>query len=397
MLYTEVFHVIKLLVRLLIKDSENITDKNVRVKYGVLGGALGIVCNLILFAVKITIGTMMNSIAIISESINNLSDSGASIVAIVGTKLSNMRPDKEHPYGHGRIEYISSLIVSFIIMLVGFELMKSSYNKLISPEAVSISPVMIGILALSVPVKLWMYSYNKYLGNKVNLSVLLAASKDSINDVISTVAVILTTLIGGYFNLPFLDGAVGIIVSLFVMYSGFGIARETIGMLLGSPPDKELVDAILETVSSGEGIVGVHDLIVHDYGPGRIMASVHAEVPDNTDIVRVHEVIDGIEKQVQNELNVELVIHMDPISVNDDRVSMMREIVGKMIGEVSDELSFHDFRMTDGDDNINLIFDVVVPVDMKPAERAEKISKIRDRIKSYDSRFSTVINIDTAY
>jgi len=389
--------VIKLLVKLFIKDSENVTDKNVRVKYGVLGGAVGIACNLLLFVVKFIIGMMMNSIAIISESMNNLSDSGASIVAVVGTKLSNMRPDKEHPYGHGRIEYISSLIVSFIIMLVGFELMKSSYSKLISPEEIEINLVMMGILALSIPVKLWMYSYNRYLGKKVNLSVLLAASRDSINDVISTTAVIVTTLIGGYFNIPILDGVVGIVVSFFVMYSGFGIARETVGVLLGGPPDKELVEGIEGLVLAGEGIVGVHDLVVHDYGPGRVMASVHAEVPDDSDIIRVHEVIDDIEKQAQKELDVELVIHMDPISVNNERVNMMREIVGRMISDVSEELSFHDFRMTDGDDNINLIFDVVVPVDMKPEERAEKIAKIKNRIKAYDSRFSTVINVDNAY
>lgn len=388
---------IKLLLKWFVKDYENVDDKDVRTRYGVLGGILGIICNLFLFAVKLFSGIFMNSIAIISDSVNNLSDTGSSIVTLVGSKLSGMRPDKEHPFGHGRIEYISSLIVSFVIMLVGFELMKSSYGKIINPEPVAFSLPIIILLSLSVLVKVWMYSYNKYLGKRINSSILIATSKDSINDVFSTSAVIITTIIGRFVNFPLLDGIVGIVVSIMVMYSGFGIAREVIDILLGKSPEKETVDELVGIIKSGEGIVGVHDLIVHDYGPGRVLASVHVEVPDDVDIVLAHETIDSIERLVYDKMQIELVIHLDPISVNDERVNHFRELTAEVIREINPEFSFHDFRMTDGDENINLIFDLAVPVEVNPQKRTEAVALIKEKLREHDSRCNTVICVDDLY
>lgn len=388
---------IKLLLKWFVKDYENVDDKDVRTRYGVLGGILGIICNLFLFAVKLFSGIFMNSIAIISDSVNNLSDTGSSIVTLVGSKLSGMRPDKEHPFGHGRIEYISSLIVSFVIMLVGFELMKSSYGKIINPEPVAFSLPIIILLSLSVLVKVWMYSYNKYLGKQINSSILIATSKDSINDVFSTSAVIVTTIIGRFVNFPLLDGIVGIVVSIMVMYSGFGIAKEVIDILLGKSPEKETVDELVGIIKSGEGIVGVHDLIVHDYGPGRVLASVHVEVPDDVDIVLAHETIDSIERLVYDKMQIELVIHLDPISVNDERVNHFRELTAEVIREINPEFSFHDFRMTDGDENINLIFDLAVPVEVNPQKRTEAVALIKEKLKEHDSRCNTVICVDDLY
>ena len=388
---------IKFLLKTFVKDYEKTEDKEVRVRYVVLGGILGIVCNLFLFAVKLFSGIFMNSIAIISDSVNNLSDTGSSVVTLVGSKLSGMRPDKDHPFGHGRIEYISSLIVSFVIMIVGFELMKSSYGKIINPEPVAFSLPIIILLSLSVLVKVWMFSYNKYLGKKVNSSILLATSKDSLNDVFSTSAVIITTIIGKFINFPYLDGIVGIIVSIMVMYAGFGIAKEVVDVLLGKSPEKETVEKLLSILLSGEGIVGVHDLIVHDYGPGRVLASVHVEVPDDVDIVQAHETIDILEKRVYEEMQIELVIHLDPISLNDERVNHFREITSKVIAEVNPEFSFHDFRMTDGDENINLIFDLAVPIEIPPHKREEAVSMIKEKLREHDSRCNTVICVDDLY
>jgi len=307
---------IKLLIKKTIKDYKNVTDSKVRERYSVLAGVLGILCNIFLFALKLFIGWSVNSIAIISDSFNNLSDTGSSAVTVIGAKMSNKSADREHPYGHGRIEYVSSLIVAFIIIIVGVEVLQGSANKIINPSPVSISPIMLVILILSVLVKVWMFLYNRYMGNVINSSVLKAASADSLNDVFATSAVIASSFVGQFFaNIPF-DGIIGVLVSLLIIKAGYGIASQTVNTLLGSAPDSELVDKLQAEILSAEGIIGVHDLLVHDYGPGRVMASVHAEVPDDIDIVKVHEVIDEVEKRVAGEMGIELVIHMDPISVN---------------------------------------------------------------------------------
>ncbi len=384
---------IKFLLKVFIK--ENITEGERRIKYSVFAGVLGIICNLLLFAIKIGVGTAMSSIAIISDAFNNLSDTGSSTVSIIGTKLSAKKPDKEHPFGHGRFEYISSLIVAFIIMLVGFELFKSSFTKIFSPEKLVLSPVLIGILCISIPVKLWMYSYNKYIGAVTNSSVILATAKDSINDVIATSAVIVSAVIGKLINFPYLDGIVGTVVSIIIFYSGLRIALDTIDVLLGAPPEKEMIDAIRSRVLSAEGVVGVHDLIVHDYGPGRILASVHAEVPDDCNVVEIHEVIDLLEQKINKELGVHMVVHMDPITVNSDYLTNIRSKVLSIVKSIDDRMSIHDFRMTDGANLINLIFDIEIPLDFDYTEETENI--IKSRLKEEDERFNAVIGIDYIY
>lgn len=386
---------IKYIINLFIKDKDNVGDAKVRESYCVLGGILGVICNLILFTIKILIGSIMGSIAIISDAFNNLSDTGSSLVSVIGAKLSNKKPDKEHPFGHGRFEYISSLIVSFIIILVGVELFKTAGVKIFNPEVVDFSPVMIIVLTLSVLIKVWMYSYNKYMGERINSGILIATAKDSLNDVISTMAVIITTVVAKFINVMWLDGVVGVVVSLIIIKSGIDIARDTIGMLLGAPPEKETVDKLKEIICSGENIIGVHDLIVHDYGPGRVMASAHAEVPDNCDIVKIHEIIDGLEKKIEDETGIHMVIHMDPIAVDCERTAEVKGRVVDIVKSIDNSLNIHDFRMTDGENNINLIFDVEVPVDYKNAEQI--VNKIKEKLSDTDSRYNSVITLDRVY
>lgn len=384
---------IKLLIKWLIPDSENVTDKKVRERYSVLGGAIGLVCNFFLFLLKLFIGLAMNSIAVMGDAFNNLSDMGSGVVAIIAAKLSNRKPDKEHPFGHGRTEYIAALIVSFVIMLVGVELMKSSFGKLLAPEPVNFSIPLLLILSVSLLVKLWMFYYYRYMGRRVSSGVLLANSKDSINDVIATASVIAATSLGCMTTLP-VDGIIGILVSVLIVYNGFGIAKDTISLLLGKAPDPETVKEICRLVGEPEEIVGVHDLVVHDYGPGRVHASIHAEVPDNSDIVHAHEVIDRLEHLIRDELGVEIVIHTDPISVDCERTNALRAQISDIVRRTSPLYSIHDFRITDGEENINLIFDLVVTCDTTDDEQKRLIAMIKDEVKQADPRYSTVINID---
>ncbi len=387
---------IKLLVKTFVKDSENTGDKTVRQNYSILGGIIGAVCNIFLFVLKLVIGTIMNSIAITSDAFNNLSDMGSCIVAIIGAKMANRLPDREHPFGHGRFEYISSLIVSFIIMLVGFELFKGGIDKIRNPEELNFSVPMTIILAASVLVKLWMYFCYNHIAKKINSPVMKATAQDSINDVISTSAVIAATIIG-YF-LPFqIDGIIGVIVSIIIMYSGFNLAKDTIDLLLGTPPSRETIDAITTMVLSDDIIVGTHDLIVHDYGPGRVFASVHAEVPDNADVVQVHEVIDEIERKIFHELGIMTVIHTDPIAVDNEYVNSLKEMVYKCVVAADSTATIHDFRITDGENRINLIFDMVISSTHKPAEVNKITELVKERIRREDERFFPVITVDEAF
>lgn len=305
---------INLIIKKNIKNYKNVTDNSVRESYGILAGVLGIICNLFLFALKLTIGLFINSISVISDAFNNLTDLGSSLISIVGAKLSNRPPDNEHPHGHGRIEYIGSLLVSFIIFSVGFQLLKGSIKKIYMPEEVLFNPVAILILTFSILIKLWMYSYNKYIGKITNSSINKATASDSLNDVIATSAVIISTVIGNFTDLP-IDGAVGVVISLIILYTGFCIAKDSINLLLGSAPDCELVNTINSEVTKGKFIVGTHDLMIHDYGPGKVSASIHVEVPDDANIKEVHSEIDELEEKIASELCVNLVIHMDPISM----------------------------------------------------------------------------------
>lgn len=392
---------------MLIPEFEKTDDKKVRERYSTLAGVLGVVCNLFLFALKLTVGVIMSSIAVISDAFNNLSDIGTSVVSIVSAKMSNKNPDREHPFGHGRIEYVASLIVSFLIMLVGVELIKTSAENIFAPKPVDLTPPLVIFLALSVLVKVWMFVYNRYLGRKINSSLLLAASKDSLCDSISTLAVIIASVLGYVFSgerfagtflskIPY-DGIIGLCVSLIIIYGGFSMAKDVVRLLLGSAPDPELVRKISEAVLSGEGILGAHDLIVHDYGPGRVIASVHAEVPVECDIVRIHETIDAIEQSVKERLGIILVIHMDPIAVNNERTDSLKALVYSIVREFNEEYSIHDFRITDGENRVNMIFDMVVPCDTANNVRKEAVDYIKRRLLEINTAYHAVIQIDNSY
>lgn len=387
---------IKALVRKFVKNYEKTEDKKVRESYSVLGGVLGGICNIFLFAVKLFIGISMKSIAIMSDAFNNLSDMGSCCVAVIGAKLSNRKPDREHPYGHGRFEYISSLIVSFLIMLVGFELFKSSFEKISNPEEIVFSLPLTIILILSLLVKLWMYFAYSYIAKQINSTVMKATARDSINDVISTGAVIIATVIG-YF-LPFsIDGYIGVIVAAYIMYGGFNVAKETIDLLLGMPPSPELIEEISGEILKAEEICGVHDLIVHDYGPGRIFASAHAEIPESSDIVHAHEVIDEIERDVSEKFGISLVIHMDPIADKDEFVIGLKKMVLDEAILIDESCSIHDFRITNGDKNINAIFDIVIRDKYDENERKDIVEMLKKRVAEKDPRLNLVVTIDEVY
>ncbi len=387
---------IKFLIRTFVKNYEKTDDKKVRESYSVLGGILGGICNLFLFAVKLFIGMTMKSIAIMSDAFNNLSDMGSCCVAVIGAKLSNRRPDREHPYGHGRLEYISSLIVAFLIMLVGFELFKSSFDKILHPEEITFSLPMMIILALSLLVKLWMYFVYTYIGKTIDSTVMRATARDSVNDVISTSAVIIATTIG-YF-LPFsIDGYIGVIVAVYIMYGGFDLTRETIGLLLGTPPSPELIQQITDEVTKADEICGIHDLIVHDYGPGRKFASVHAEIPENSNIVHAHEVIDEVERDVSEKLGIMLVIHMDPVADKDEVVIGLKKLVLETAKEIDETITIHDFRITNGDKKINAIFDMVIHDNFDENERKKIVDELKKRVAEKDPRLDLIVTIDEVY
>ncbi len=387
---------IKFLVKKFVPNYEKTNDKNVREAYGILGGVLGIICNVFLFILKLSIGIAMKSMAVISDSINNLSDTASSAITVFGSKMSNRRPDKEHPFGHGRIEYISSLVVSFIIMLVGFEFLKNSVDKIIHPSKIEFKLLLFVFLCMSVLVKLWMFSYNRYLGKQINSSVLKAAAFDSLNDVYATGTVIISIIIGNFTDFP-VDGIMGTIVSGLVIFTGFKVARDTVSLLLGNSPSKEVVDQITDTILSGEGIIGIHDLVVHEYGPGRIMASVHAEVPSDVDIVKIHEVIDSLEQKILKDFGINIVVHMDPVSVNCEKTEELKKLVSSFVKEYNSEFSIHDFRIVDGENKINLIFDMAVPCYLSEKERENAVSEISEKLYETDNRFNAVINIDNAF
>ena len=384
---------IRFLTKSFIKDAENITAPSVRSAYGVFGGILGIICNIVLFVLKLTIGTLVNSIAIVSDAFNNLSDMGSSIVAMIGAKLSNQRPDEEHPFGHGRFEYISSLIVSFIIITMGFELVKSSFDKILNPVRPEFNIMLLTILGVSVLIKLWMFFAVKFLGKKINSDVLLATSSDSLNDAIATTVILLSVVLCNFLP-PVIDGIAGTAVAIMICISGAKLAWETIGTLLGTSPDPIVAEKIAEIILSDNEILGIHDLIVHDYGPGRTLASVHAEVSCEKSAIMLHEIIDALEMRIMEELGIETVIHTDPILVSNDKVNETREMVKNIIAEINSELGMHDFRMTDGETRINLIFDLEVPFELTDDERKETLSMIKKNITTQDERFACVIKVD---
>ena len=361
-------------------------------------GILGILCNLFLFALKLVIGMLAGSVAITSDAFNNLSDAGSSLVAAISARLAGQKPDAEHPWGHGRLEYIASLIVSFLILFVGVELLRSSFSGLFSAASPTFSPIALILLGASVLVKLWMWSYNRYIASMRDAAVLRAAAADSLGDALSSSVVILSAVVGMLLPIRIpLDAIMGMLVSLMILKCGWSIAKETVDLLLGAPADKETTDALAEILMSGDGIIGYHDLLVHDYGPGRKFASVHAEIPDTADIRHAHEVVDALEVRMFRELGITAVIHTDPITVGNDFVDGLRQSVKEIIAAVNPALSMHDFRITDGENRINLIFDLLVPFSLTAEDSVRAVEEIRRRIGALDPRFRTVIKIDTDY
>ena len=387
---------ITFLASLFIKDSKNYKEPSVRQAYGVLSGAVGIGLNILLFFGKWLAGTISGSIAIIADAFNNLSDAGSSIITLIGFRLSGQEPDPEHPFGHGRMEYISGLLVSVAILVMGFELIGSSIGKLRSPEPIESSALVFGILIASILVKLYMFFYNHSLSKKIESAAMKATSVDSLSDTVATTLVLIATLISKYTGL-LLDGWFGILVGLFILYTGGSTLKETIDLLLGQPPKQEFIDEVKEIVLGHSMVHGVHDLIVHDYGPGRIMISLHAEVDVNGDIQDIHEQIDHIEHELQEKLHCSATIHMDPIVTDDKEVLAMKAKVEEMVHFLDESFSMHDFRMVRGSTRTNLIFDVEVPRKTSYTDN-EIVNWLKERIHELPgSKYFAVIQIDHEY
>ncbi|WP_250278259.1 cation diffusion facilitator family transporter [[Clostridium] colinum] len=385
-----------LLIRLFIKDYKNIKDETVRKRYGELGSFIGICSNVMLFIIKFLIGVFINSVAIMADSFNNLSDSLSSIITLLGFKLGSKPADEQHPFGHGRMEYISGLIVSFIIMLIGFEFLRTSFFKIITPENITFSYATIFILLITVIIKVWQALFNKKIGKLINSHSLIATAADSRNDVIVTSVTILSLIIFKFFNIN-LDGYFGVIVALFLMYSGFNLARETLSPLLGEAIDNDLAEKIKDICLSYDGIIGIHDLLVHNYGPNKSIASLHLEVPSNVDINKSHEIIDIIEKRIQDELNIFLTIHMDPVNLNDDRIDKIVKTIHNVCKKYDENIDTHDHRLVDGENTINFIFDLVIPYNFSKDKEHNLILDIKNSVMSLDKRYKCIINIEKSF
>ena len=387
---------VNILAKFFIKDNKNVSNPKVRQAYGLLCGALGIFLNVLLFAGKFIAGTISNSIAITADAFNNLSDAGSSLVTLLGFKLSAAKPDPEHPFGHGRIEYISGLIVSAAILLMAYELIRDSIDKIINPASIEFSILSIVILIVSIIVKLYMAYYNKTIGNKINSAAMTATSFDSLSDSVATTVVLIATLVSHFFGIK-IDGYCGVLVGLFIFYAGYNAAKETLGPLLGQPPEAEFVKQVEKIVMSYEPVFGIHDMVVHDYGPGRLMISLHAEVPAENDILEIHDVIDNIEQTLQKELNCASVIHMDPVVTKDERVTKLKEATYSIINEIDPEIKMHDFRVVLGPTHNNLIFDVLVPFKYKLSDDELKLKISEEISKKIGNNNFAVICIDKAY
>lgn len=385
---------VALLAKIFIKERN---DKvKIRQSYGMLCGVVGILLNVLLFLGKFLAGTISNSIAITADAFNNLSDAGSSFVTLVGFKLAGAKPDSEHPFGHGRMEYISGLVVSAAILLMAYELIRDSIGKILHPEETEFSVLVLAILVVSILVKLYMAYYNRNIGKKIDSAAMKATAMDSLSDTCATAVVLIATLVGHYTGLQ-IDGWCGALVGLFILYAGINAAKETLDPLLGQPPEDEFVEEIQQIVMAHEGICGIHDLIVHDYGPGRQMISLHAEVPAEGNISEIHDVIDNIETELRLKLGCEATIHMDPIITTDEHVRELKETVTSIVKEIDEILSMHDFRVVSGPTHTNLIFDVIAPFKFRIADD-ELTAMIQTMVKErMGSNYFVVMKIDKAY
>ena len=387
---------ISLLSSFFIKNRKDYQSPQVRQAYGMLSGAVGIALNILLFFGKWLAGTLSGSIAITADAFNNLSDAGSSVITLLGFKLSGQKPDPEHPFGHGRMEYISGLFVSVAILIMGFELIKSSIEKVMHPETIESSAVVIGILIASILVKVYMFYYNRALGKKLDSASMHATAMDSLSDTVSTTLVLAATIIS-HFTGWILDGWFGILVGVFIFYTGITTMKDTMDPLLGQPPKKELVNQIEQIVTSHPLVHGIHDLIVHDYGPGRLMISLHAEVSANGDILEIHDQIDHIEQELQEKLNCAATIHMDPIVTDDAEVAEMKNKVYDIVRALDEHFTLHDFRMVTGPTHTNVIFDVVIPYNSKLTD-VEVVTQLKSKISAIPGgKYFAVIQVDRSY
>lgn len=384
-----------LLLRLFIKDYKNTQNNVVREKYGVLGGTVGIVLNLILAAAKLIIGTFSGSISITADAINNFSDAGSSIITLIGFKMSNKPADTTHPFGHGRIEYISGLIVAFIVLLFGFDLIKTSVERIINPTDITYSIWVIVVLVLSILGKIWLGLFNRKLGKAINSAAMTAVFTDCVSDCGATAVTIISMLLSHYAGLN-VDGILGIVVAIIILIAGINIVKDTINPLLGQPPEKELVDAIEKLIMSYDKVVGIHDLIIHNYGSAKTFGSVHVEVPANENVLVVHEIMDDIEVAVKKEFGIEIVAHTDPIETDNEVVNQNKNELIKIIRDIDKNLSIHDFRLVSGPNHTNLIFDVVLPYESKMTEK-EITDVIKSKVKETKPNFNCVITVDRNY
>ena len=383
------------LIKKFIKNNDDINDNKVRIAYGNLGGTVGIIINTLLFLIKLFVGLFAGSIAIIADAFNNLSDAASSIITIIGFKMANKPADAEHPFGHGRIEYLSALVVSFMVMLVGFQFVKTSFSKILNPEAVTFEIVPFILLLISIGFKIWLSKFNKDLGNKINSSALKAAGTDALGDVFTSTTVVISFFASNFTSFP-IDGYIGVLVAIIIIYSGFSLIKETISPLLGEAPDAELVQQINDMVLSYEHISGVHDLIIHNYGPGRIMASIHAEIPADINIMTIHNIIDRAEREISEKLGVYLVVHMDPVSVDTDEISSTRKYIEKVLKSYSMVKSYHDFRVIGDERHKNIIFDVVVDSNefTNKFQSNDLKESIENSVKTGHPTYNCIVTID---
>lgn len=385
----------KLLIKTFIRNNENIENESVRNKYGYVAGVVGILANFLLFVVKLSVGLLSSSIAVMADAFNNLSDMASSVITIVGFKLSSMPPDKEHPFGHGRLEYISALIVAFMVMLVGFQFTKSSIQRILNPVPIKFEMIPFILLLISIGVKVWLSRFNKFVGNTIDSSALKAASLDALGDVFTSSCVVLSFLAAKFTTLP-VDGYIGVVVSLAILYAGYSLIKETISPLLGEAPDPELVNSINGMVLAYPNVTGVHDLIIHNYGVGKTMASIHAEIPSDINIMTIHDIIDTAEREISEKLKIYLVIHMDPICVETDEVAATKLEVEKLIKYNPLIKSMHDFRVVGTGEKKNLIFDVVVnPEEVKKIMTEEQLREnLIESIKDTHPDYNCIITVD---
>lgn len=386
---------ISLLSRLFIADRENTSNPEVRKAYGVLCGGTGIALNILLFAGKFLAGFLSNSIAITADAFNNLSDAGSSLITLVGFQMAGQKPDPHHPFGHGRIEYLSGLFVSVAILIMAFELIQSSVDKILHPQPVIFNWLTIVILLVSIAVKLYMAFYNKSIGKKIDSAAMKATATDSLSDTLATTVVLAASLTAHFTGLK-IDGYCGILVGLFIFYAGYSAAKDTISPLLGQPPQPDFVKSVETIVMSYEHVQGIHDMVVHDYGPGRVMISLHAEVPADGNLLVLHDMIDNIEHRLHNELHCEAVIHMDPIITDDAQTNQLKGQLANLLHNNYPEIRFHDFRMVKGPTHTNIIFDIVVPFGYKASD--ETVTDfLQKEIHRIDNTYFAVIQVDKAY